>query len=372
MEDKILKLKEERQKISKSYSKKTPNPTYIDTLANKHPEIQHVIIKEIITETPDTKSFILTPDMETTFELIPFKAGQYISLKLNINDTYVTRAYSLASDPSISSKKYKITIKKVENGLVSNYMNNEVKVGDKLLISLPVGNFGYDPNRDEENVIAIAGGSGITPFMSLAYEIEKNYPNTHLTVFYSVKTAKDIIFKDEIDLINKKSKRVKFVITLTREKKDGYLNGHLKKEMLEPYISEFNTILMCGPKALYQAMNEILSGFNIPKKSVHFENFNIEYTPSENNEYDLKVILKNDFIVTKCKSNETLLEAMEKAHIKAPSMCRVGICGYCRSILLEGKIKMIGSNMPTAASINDYIHPCITYPESNIVIRLDI
>ena len=142
--------------------------------------------------------------------------------------------------------------------------------------------------------------------------------------------------------------------------------------MLEPYIKEFNTVLMCGPKTLYKSMNEVLGEFNIPRKSVHYENFFVDFEPNDNKTYELKVIMKNDFKVIKCKSNETLLVAMENAGIKAPSLCRVGICGYCRSVILEGKIKMVGGNMEKALLENDYIHPCISYPESNIVLRLDI
>ena len=148
-----------------------------------------------------------------------------------------------------------------------------------------------------------------------------------------------LFLKKEIEEINKKSKLVKFIITLTREEKEGYLHGHLSKEMLEPYMKEFNTILMCGPKELYRSMNEILNEFNIPRKSVHYENFFVEYEPDEKKSYKLKVIMKNQIKEIPCQTDETLLVAMEKAGINAPSLCRVGECGYCRSILLEGKNK---------------------------------
>ena len=173
-------------------------------------------------------------------------------------------------------------------------------------------------------------------------------------------------------LINKKSKNVKFIITLTQEENSNYLKGRINKEMIAEYLKEFNTIFMCGPKELYQAMNEILSEFHIPKKSVHFENFSTSYNALDKKEYELKVILKNDFVLTTCKSDETLLTSLEKAGIKAPSLCRVGMCGFCKSILLEGKIKMVGNNMSKAESEHDYIHPCVSYPESDIVLRLDI
>lgn len=372
--DKIAKMIKEREEIIASSSKKKPNNTYIDEEVAKTSNIYHTIIKEIKEETKDVKTFTLEADKNSnTPHLAPFKAGQYITIHLKIDESFVTRAYSLSSSPNLANKDiYKITIKRVENGLVSNYMLDNVKIGDKLDVSAPAGNFGYSFIKDEENVIAIAGGSGITPFMSLAQAIIDGIYKCHLTVFYSVRTYEDIIFRQEIEEINKKNKNVKFVITLTREEKDGYLNGHLNKEMIEPHIQEFNTVLMCGPKELYRSMNEILNEFNIPRKSVHYENFFVEYTPEEKETYKLKVIIKDKVEEITCQNDETLLVAMEKAGIKAPSLCRVGECGYCRSILLEGKVKMIGASLKKAEAINDYIHPCVSFPDSDIVLRLDI
>ena len=372
--EKIEKKKRDRKEIIESSSEKRPTDTYIDKVVKNMSSIYHTIITDIKEETPDVKTFTLTADVNSsTPHLAPFKAGQYITIHLTIDSSPVTRAYSLSSSPSLASKDiYKITIKRVENGLVSNYMLDEIKVGDKLDVSMPAGEFGYNSVTDEENVIGIAGGSGITPLMSLAGAILDGIVDCNLTVFYSVRTYEDIIFKNEIEEINKKSKKVKFMITLTREEKEGYLNGHLTKEMLEPFIKEFNTVLMCGPKNLYRSMNEILNEFNIPRKSVHYENFFVEYEPTEKITYNLKVVMKDKVEETTCKNDETLLVAMERAGIKAPSLCRVGECGYCRSILLEGKVKMIGAALKKAEAENDYIHPCVSFPDSDIVLKLDI
>lgn len=374
MENSVEKIRNIRKDIIKDYSSKDIPKTNIDNMVSDVSEFRDVIIKEIYEEAPDVKSFILVPNKEKKVNnLEPFKAGQYISLMVNVNGITTTRAYSLASSPKDALKGfYRITIKRVENGLVSNYMLDEVKVGDELKVSKPAGDFGYLKIRDEENVIGIAGGSGITPFISLAEAIVDGTEDCNLTVFYSVKTLEDIIFKKEIEQFNKKAKRVKFVITLTREEKEGFLHGHLNREMIEPYIKEFNTFLMCGPKALYKTMNEILLDFNIPRKSVHYENFFSNYIPDEVKTYKLRILTKGEVKVVECKSDETLLVSMEKASIEAPSLCRVGECGFCRSILIDGKIKMIGGSQPKALSENDYIHPCITYPESDVVIKLDV
>lgn len=372
MNEKLKNMKEERKKIINEYTGKSLNRTHIDEEVNNNRDLQNVIIKNIINETPDTKSFILVPIDGGARELAPFKAGQFISIKLEIDGEYVSRAYSISSSPAKLKEGYRITVKRAKDGFVSNYMCDNLKVGDKLVVSRPAGNFGYNKLRDEENVIGIAGGVGLTPIMSHALAIMDGVMDFNLIIIYSVRTTEDIMFKKEIDYINKKSTKVKFIITLTKEEKEGYLQGYINKEMLEPYLKEFNTILLCGPESIYKSMNPVLSELNIPKKCVHFESYAATYEPDEIKTYELKVILKNDFIETTCKSNESLLVAMERAKIKAPSLCRVGVCGYCRSILLEGKVKMVGGSINEAEATNDYIHPCVSYPDSNITLRLDV
>lgn len=374
MNDKIEHLRKVRKDIASSYSAKDINYTHIDSVVEESRTWQNVIVKEIIEETEDTKSFILVPNKEAgTTELLPFKAGQYVSLKIHIQDSIVTRAYSLSSSPAMVSKNmYRITIKRVKDGFVSNLMVDEVNVGDEFQVSKPMGELFYDKIRDEENVLCLAGGVGITPFISMALAARDKLIDCNLTVIYSTRTYEDILFKKEIEEINKKCKNVKINVTLTKEKKEGYLNGYISEEMIKPYLKEFNTVLMCGSKSLYKSMNDILAKLNIPKRCVRYDICTVNYKPKQVETYDLKVILKNDFVLTSCKSDQTLLAAMENAGIKAPSLCRVGTCGFCRSILLEGKLKQVGSNMTNAEANNDYIHPCVCYPESNIVLRLDI
>lgn len=374
MENSVEKIRNIRKDIIKDYSSKDISKTNIDNMVSNVSEFRDVVVKEIYEEAPDVKSFILVPNKNKgVLYLEPFKAGQYVSLMVTIGDVTTTRAYSLSSSPADALNGfYRITIKRVENGKVSNYMLDEVKPGDELKVSKPAGDFGVLKPRDEENVIGIAGGSGVTPFISLAKAIMEGTEECNLTVLYSTKTYEDVIFKKEIEEINKKAKNVKFVIILTREEKEGFLHGHINKEMIEPYIKEFNTILMCGPKAIYKAMNEILLDFNIPRKAVHYENFSYDYTPDEVRTYKLRILTKGEAKVIDCKSDETLLVSMENVGIAAPSLCRVGECGFCRSILIDGKIKMVGGSQPKALSENDYIHPCITYPESDIVLKLDI
>ncbi|MDE5539080.1 MAG: 2Fe-2S iron-sulfur cluster binding domain-containing protein, partial [Bacilli bacterium] len=346
---------------------------FIESSISKVNNLQYVTIKKILQETLDTKSFVLVPDEARGMtSLAPFKAGQFVSLKIYSNDRYATKPCVLSCSPSNASKNmYQITINLKEKDFVNELMN-EVKEGDSLTISRPMGDFIYNKIRDEKNIIGIANGCGIVPFMALAEAINEGLEDCKLTVFYSVNTVQDIIFKEKIESINKTNKNVKFVITLLQETAEGYMSGAITKEMIEPYMEEFNSFFMCGSSLLYKAMNEVLTRLEVPLKAVHYDTAGVSYMPVALEAYELKVILKNGLVTTTCQSNESLLVAMEKAGIKAPSACRVGTCGFCRSVLLDGKIKIVGGNFTSAELANDYIHPCITYPESNVILRLDI
>ena len=176
------KIEQVRKDIANSYSTKDISDTNIDSYVESIPMWQNVVVKEIIQETEDTKSFILIPDKDRgTNDLLPFRAGQYVSLKIHIQDSFVTRAYSLSSSPALVSKNmYRITVKRVPDGLVSNIMLDEIKVGDLLSVSRPMGELGYDKIRDEKNVICVAGGVGITPFISMALAVK----DKDMKIFY--------------------------------------------------------------------------------------------------------------------------------------------------------------------------------------------
>lgn len=368
MNEKLNKLRNTRKSIIADYSSK---PILNTALENISDEIQHVIVSEIISENADTKSFILIPNKDAgTKRLFPFKPGEYISVFASIHDKILSRPYFISSSINDLEKNfYRITIKRENDGIVSNYFHDNIKVGDLLEITLPTGDFSYSTISDEKNILALACDKGIIPFISLANSIKNDIS---LTVFYSVKEASDIIFKKEIEKINAKKKNVHFVITLTEEENSLYQNGEISALMIEPYKKEFNTVLMCGKNDFYKSMNKVLNDLQIAKKNVHYEILDVDYKTKIKEEYLLKIISRNKEITIPCYSNETLLRAMEESGIKAPSRCQVGECGFCRSILVSGKIKMVGGKMLQAENNYDYIHPCISYPESDIVIKLDI
>lgn len=332
-----------------------------------HPKSISVKVTKIVTETPDTKSFYFAPvEMES---LPPFESGQYITLAVKINDSIYKRAYSISSSPN-NTKEYRITIKKEYLGIISNYMFNECIEQDIFNIKGPFGNFKYNAIRDRQNILAIAGGSGITPIMSLAYScIEKHRPAS-LTILYGAKTERDLIFKKELDELVAKNNQLKVVYVLSEEKRIDYEYGFIDKEKILKEDPLSKSIFLCGPTDMYASLNNILKDLDIPNKYIRHEIYTNIPDDLGVLEHQLHVKTKEKTITIPCYENKTLLYIMEKFGINAPAHCTVGVCGFCRSKLISGKVKTENSSNRASDLRNNYIHPCVTYPMSDITIEL--
>ena len=200
-----------------------------------HPKKQYLIIKEIVEENKDTKSFYLIPDEEYNDKLAYFKSGSYISLFVNVDNNIVSRAYAISSSPKQALENiYRITVKRKEDGYLSNYLLDKAKVGDKLFASEPGGFLTYSSIRDAKNVIAIAGGIGITPFISMAKAINDGIEDFNLTIIYGVNKVSDIIFKNELDNLSSNSK-IKVIYVIRDEEVSNCEKGLISAEIIKKY-----------------------------------------------------------------------------------------------------------------------------------------
>lgn len=371
----LKSLKKEREKVIHD---STSNPIKNNYVANElaktlYPNIQHVKIADITEETKDTKTFVLIPNINAgTKKLAYFKPGQYITLTANIEGGIYNRPYTISCSPknAIEDNTYTITIRKRPNGIVSNYFFDKVKIDDEFDISCPSGEFYYERLRDAKNVIAIAGGNGINPFMSMAEAIVDGILDIKLTIIYGVKTKEDILFHKRLNELSNKNNLIKVVYVLSEEIVPEYETGLISKEIIDKYLENENSFFVCGSLGLYEHMNQILGEYNLPKKYIRHESFfgRTDFRGVE--EYNVKVKTCDKEINITCKSRETLLAAMEKNGIKAPSKCHVGECGFCRSRLRMGKVKMIDNSLREADKDYNYIHPCVAFPESDIIIEI--
>lgn len=372
-----------KAKLENGSAAPVPKTYPINELAKlNHPGKMALVIDDIIVHSDDVKSFIFkSADGK---KLAPFRAGQYLTLQLKIGNSIVTRPYSLASTPNNAREGfYNLTIKRVPDGFVSGYILDNFKVGDEITAYSPEGTFVYEPIRDAKTVVGIAGGSGITPFLSLAGSIADGTCDANLVLLYGARTVKDLVFKKELDELNKNDK-ITVVYVLSDAKTRGYEKGFIDAELIKKYApaDEDYSIFLCGPKAMYEFAGKEIEKLGIRKKFVRFELFSSASKANqipgfpmdkEGLSFKMTVVRYSTETVIDCLSNESVLVALERAGIEAPARCRSGECGFCRSKLLDGEV-FIPSNTDgrRIADIKfGYIHPCSTYPMSDITIRVD-
>ncbi len=344
-----------------------------------HPDYQTFVVDGIIEHTAaGAKSYILKRADGKSASY--FRAGQYISLKLPIGDSFVTRPYSFSSSPKMALEgKVAITVKAVPDGFASNWILQNFKVGDTVYGSEGLGHFYYEKFRDAKDVIAVAGGSGITPFLSMAYAIRDGIEDFNLTVLFNSRTEDSILFKKEFDEICAATDKVKIVHVLSREEKEGFEHGHITAELIKKYAPETYSVFICGPEAMYRFVSGEVAQLGLEKKYVRQELLGITKTvweqpgyPADKKDKVFKLTVRqgDTETVCDCSANEPILTAIERAGIKAPSRCRSGECGWCRSRIISGEVfipaetdgRRWGDKQCTE------IHPCASFALSDITI----
>ena len=372
--------------INQASDKEPPYDFNANVLARGlHPKVQHVKVSDI-KEFNGAKVYTFEPDTSKgTSKLAYFRAGHYISLKLKIGDSVLTRPYSLCSSPKLAlSGKYQIIVKSMKDGFASEYINREFKVGTTLDISEPAGLFEYEPLRDEGTVIGLAGGSGIAPFMSLAAAIADGTEDFKLTLLYGSRTEDEILFKDELNEYEKTAGgKIKVVHVLSDEEKPGYEHGFITSELIAKYAPESYSVFVCGSQGMYDYVEGECRKLGLKRKAVRFDAYgqyrltkrDAEFTDVHKDKtYELTVIT-NDGIERKvpAKAEEPVLVALERAGIEAPSKCRSGECGFCRSKLVSGEVYTPGKveHRRQYDKETGYIHPCCTFPKSDLKILIN-
>ena len=348
-----------------------------------HPEVQYLKVSKIVEHGTDAKSFYLEPNAEKgTTSLAWFSAGQYLSISLEIGNIKLSRPYSLASSPREAlNGHYMLTIKRVKDGLASNYILDNWAVGSEVTASEPLGVFTYEPLRDANTVIGIAGGSGITPFRSLAKAIADGDEEANLILLYGSRTLEDAIFQDEFKSLEKTCSKFKLVNVLSHEENDGCEKGFITAELIKKYAPEANySLFLCGPQAMYDFVDKEIATLGLRRKFVRHELFGEYFNPSKEADYPSNVAPEFKVTVRIAGTEQTitasadtsLLRSLEANGIAAPAHCRSGECGWCHSRLVSGDVytpKSIDGRRE-ADLIYGYIHPCCAFPLSDVTIEV--
>lgn len=234
-----------------------------------------LLVSEIFEETPGVKTFRLT---DVAGGKLPFVTlpGQFLGLTVIPNGQVVKRSYTIASSPT-QPDYCEITVKHEEQGIVSGYLHQQVHVGELLQITAPAGIFTFT-EPDGDSVVLIAGGVGITPFMSsIRYLTDRSWKGD-IYLFFSCRNKRSLIFRDELEYLQERHPNLHVFIVLTRPEgplKDTYLSGHISKAMLTGHVPDIATrrIHICGPPKMIDAVSQMLNELDVPKENVKTELF---------------------------------------------------------------------------------------------------
>lgn len=352
-----------------------------------HPEVSRVRVVKV--EDVSLTARMFTFEACEGDKLPPFQAGQYCSLDLKINGTITTRPYSICSAPYQARQNdhpfFALTIRngKPNEGFASSWLYEHVKPGDEFSAHLPFGQFYYEPLRDAKHLIALAGGSGITPFFAMAQEIAHGTMDADLTILYGSRNTKDIILEQQLAAVAEQCSRVRFINVISDEPDYEGEKGFLNADLIRKYSgSEDCTYFVCGPLPMYQFVSGELKKLEIPERRIRFEVFGAprDITKAEGYHGDSSRVWKCTVCrgleeqVIEAKASEPLAAALERAGIPNHTRCRSGACGYCRCQLLEGDvfIPSEGDGRRYADRKFGYVHACSTWPLSDVKIRIII
>ncbi|MBQ1922849.1 MAG: iron-sulfur cluster-binding domain-containing protein, partial [Lachnospiraceae bacterium] len=278
-----------------------------------------------------------------------------------------------------------ITVRRSKgDGFICDYVNDELKVGDVLTGTMGLGQFYYEPLRDAGHVMALAGGVGITPFVSMAREVANGTLDIDLTILYGSVSSDDIVLKEELDRLDRACDRLKVVHVLSGEE-EGWTGerGFLTADIIQKYLRGDTSCFICGPQAMYTFLRSELKKLDIPARRVRFEVFGQarDITAFEGYPMDLKdktftltVVRGISQVQIPARAAESIVVALERAGIRIETGCRSGECGFCRTKVLSGDFFVCpeGDGRRGADKDFGYVHACAAYPTSDMKIKIPI
>ena len=338
-------------------------------------------IEEIIKETKDAVSilFNVPADLKSKFQFI---AGQYITLKTDIEGKEVRRDYSLCTSPS--SGNLTVAVKEVENGTFSKYANQVLKVGDTLDVAQPQGRFTFTPDTSKTRTIAaFAAGSGITPVLSIVKTVLEEEPNSKFVLVYGNKTLKDTIFlNDLLDIQNKYSDRLTIQFLYSQSQEKDALFGRIEKSTVNFIVKNkykdvnIDAFYLCGPEGMINTVKDVLAENNIEDNKVFFELFTTTSSVSvedleevTDGTTSITVIVDDEEKTFTMSQQQSVLEAALEQDLDAPYSCQGGICSSCLARVKEGKATMRQNNILTDNEVAEgLILTCQAHPVSAKII----
>lgn len=338
-----------------------------------------LLVKDIIKETEDAMTICLKNG--NLFKKFKYKPGQFLTINVPIEGVVQKRAYSFSSNP-YTDKDLKITVKRVEKGLVSNYVHDYLKVGDKLEVDDPAGSFYVEPQKNnKKQYVLFAGGSGVTPMFSIAKSVLTEEPNSSVLLIYANQTMESIIFHEEIKALSETypdTFKVEHIISGNKTYKANYHPGLATKTLIDRVMikhdityEDNHVYMICGPFGYMEKIKEVLADNGITREKIKIEVFKSPVVKVTGKNLLADVTLKHngEEYNFKVRGDKSILNQAMSENIVIPYSCRSGMCSTCKGTCVEGEIQMTeGHILPEDEVESGGILTCVTYPLSEKVV----
>ena len=301
------------------------------------------------------------------------RPGQFLTFNWVLDGKRIARSYSICSSP-LQKGYLEITVKRTEGGCVSAFLNERVSVGLTVEAWGPSGQFCFDESQHQRAVL-IAGGSGITPMMSMLRYIDDLGLTTDVTLLYFVRTPRDIIFASELAQLQKSIQHFRYLIIPSRADSDWKgPSGHLTPELLTRNLTDLHSsvFFLCGPAGLMESARNILGSLNVPKTRILQESFGARRGSSimaSSISTTATVVFARSRRSCVVPEGGTVLETAEANGIPLPSGCRQGQCGTCAVRMLGGVVRMdTDAGLTPDLKESGYVLACVGRPEGAVTV----
>ena len=336
-----------------------------DLLARaKYPARQQVVLKKIEPQREDCKTFWFGPDEEAgQSALAPFRPGQHLALTALVEGSPVSRPYSLMSSPGQARQGlYGFTIK--AQGLLSRYLVEKAQVGDRFTLTGPEGEFTWQPLRDAPHLVALASGSGVVAFLSMARAVREGDLNLRLTLLYTCPWKDGFLHKKELDELRGGGVEVEYFCP---DCPDGSLVPLSVARIDRAAGQEPYSLFWCGSPEAMASFEKMLPALKRRPQSLRAGEGSVWCAPQKGPGRRLRIHARTVTYTIEALPGETLLTAMERAGIPTQAPCRAGRCGFCRSRLIRGEYRVApGFEGRLKGEEAGWLHPCCTYPEGDM------
>jgi 3-ketosteroid 9alpha-monooxygenase subunit B len=316
------------------------------------PEIHTLTVAEVIAETADAHSvvFELTPEQAEAFR---YRPGQFLTLRIGT----AARCYSLSSAPHEGSR-LKVTVKRTEGGYGSNWICDTIRAGATIDVLAPAGVF--TPANLDQNLLLFAGGSGITPVMSIL-KTALHQGNRRIVLIYANRDEQSVIFRDELAALSRDNPE-RLVVLHWLETVQGLPSAEQLRALAKPF-AEFEAFL-CGPAPFMAAAKQALQDLGLPRKRIHLEKFvslggnpfaGEPSVPETGETTVLRVDLDGEQYEFRWPRQRKLLDFLLGKGLDAPYSCREGQCSACACRIVSGEVKMLNNEILDSEDIAEGI-----------------